>query len=118
MAASSRAASGSAAADPLAPLDDAAVARLDADLAARHEEALGALDAALRGERYRVLLDHLVAASAAELESVLELAMSPQTRAFELAPDGTWHLNSARDPEHPTRHLQNTLLRRIVDRAE
>ncbi|OLB78933.1 MAG: RNA degradosome polyphosphate kinase [Actinobacteria bacterium 13_2_20CM_2_71_6] len=56
--------------------------------------------------------------SAAELESVLELAMSPQTRAFELAPDGTWHLNSARDPEHPTRHLQNTLLRRIVDRAE
>src|SRR5206468_6555373 len=54
-----------AAADPVAPLDGAAIARLDADLAARHEEALGALDATLRGERYRVLLDHLVAASAA-----------------------------------------------------
>ncbi len=53
-----------AAADPLAPLDDAAVARMDADLAARHEEALNTLDLALRGERYRVLLDHLVAAAA------------------------------------------------------
>ncbi|TMM33164.1 MAG: CYTH and CHAD domain-containing protein [Actinobacteria bacterium] len=54
-----------AAADPLAPLDNAAVARMDADLAARHEEALTALDVALRSERYRVLLDHLVAAAAA-----------------------------------------------------
>jgi CHAD domain-containing protein len=54
-----------AAADPLAALDDAALARLDADLAARHEEALNSLDKALRGERYQVLLDHLVAAAAA-----------------------------------------------------
>jgi len=54
-----------AAADPLAALDDAAIARMDADLAARHEDALNALDAALRGERYRVLLDHIVAAAAA-----------------------------------------------------
>ena len=54
-----------AAADPLAPLDNAAVARMDADLAARHEDALTALDVALRSERYRVLLDHLVAAAAA-----------------------------------------------------
>jgi CHAD domain-containing protein len=54
-----------AAADPLAALDDAALARLDADLAARHEDALTALDAALGSERYRVLLDHLVAAAAA-----------------------------------------------------
>jgi CHAD domain-containing protein len=54
-----------AAADPLAGLDDAAVARFDADLAARHEDALGALDEALRTERYRVLLDHLVGAAAA-----------------------------------------------------
>jgi len=54
-----------AAADPLAALDDAALARLDADLAARHEEALNALDAALRTERYLVLLDHLAAAAGA-----------------------------------------------------
>jgi len=54
-----------AAADPLARLDDAAVARMDADLAARHEEALTVLDKALRGDRYRELLDHLVAAAAA-----------------------------------------------------
>jgi CHAD domain-containing protein len=53
-----------AAADPLAPLDDAAVARMDADLTARHEDALSALDDALRGERYLALLDHLVAAAA------------------------------------------------------
>jgi CHAD domain-containing protein len=51
--------------DPLAPLDDAAVARFDADLAARHEDALTELDEALRADRYRILLDHLVAASAA-----------------------------------------------------
>ena len=51
--------------DPLAALDDADVARLDADLAARHEDALIALDAALDGDRYRVLLDHLIAAAAA-----------------------------------------------------
>jgi CHAD domain-containing protein len=54
-----------AAADPLAGLDDAALARFDADLAARHEDALAALDEALRTDRYRVLLDHLVAAAAA-----------------------------------------------------
>jgi CHAD domain-containing protein len=54
-----------AAADPLAPLDDVAVARMDADLAARHEDALTALDVALRSDRYRVLLGHLIAAAAA-----------------------------------------------------
>lgn len=51
--------------DPLAPLDDAAVARIDADLGARHEEALTALDAALRTDRYLSLLDLLVEAAAA-----------------------------------------------------
>ena len=43
-------------ADPLAPLDAAAVARMDADLAARHEEALQAVDEAQRSERYLALL--------------------------------------------------------------
>jgi polyphosphate kinase len=55
--------------------------------------------------------------AAAELEGLLDLAMSPQTRAFELRPDGTW-VHSASDPEHPARDLQSALLRRIVDRAE
>jgi CHAD domain-containing protein len=54
-----------AGADPLAPLDGAAVARIDAELAARHEEALTALDAAMGTDRYVALLDALVAASAA-----------------------------------------------------
>ena len=53
-----------AGADPLAPLDDAAVARIDAELAARHEEALTALDAAMSSERYVALLDTLVGAAA------------------------------------------------------
>ena len=56
--------------------------------------------------------------AAGELESVLELAMSPQTRAFELRPDGTWVLHSNTDPEHQARQLQTAMLRRIVDRAE
>jgi polyphosphate kinase len=55
--------------------------------------------------------------AAAELESVLTLAMSPGTRAFELSPDGTWR-RSAAEPDRPTQHLQNALLRRIVDRTE
>jgi CHAD domain-containing protein len=53
-----------AGADPLAPLDDAAVARIDAELAARYEEAVTELDAAMRGERYVALLELLVAAAA------------------------------------------------------
>jgi CHAD domain-containing protein len=54
-----------AGADPLAPLDDASVARIDADLAARHEDSLTALDKALASDRYLALLDLLVAAAAA-----------------------------------------------------
>jgi CHAD domain-containing protein len=53
-----------AGADPLAPPDDAAVARIDSELAARHEEALTGLDAALRADRYLALLDLLVDAAA------------------------------------------------------
>jgi polyphosphate kinase len=55
--------------------------------------------------------------AATELETVLRLAMSPRTRAFELSPDGTWRRSPA-DPEQPTEHLQDALLRRIVDRTE
>jgi polyphosphate kinase len=56
--------------------------------------------------------------SAAELERVLDLAMSPQTQAFELLPDGTWQQAVPADPDRPARNLQSALLRRIVDRAE
>jgi CHAD domain-containing protein len=52
-----------AAVDPLEPLDEAAVARIDADLAARHEDALHQLDTALRDERYLALLDALLSAA-------------------------------------------------------
>jgi CHAD domain-containing protein/adenylate cyclase class IV len=49
--------------DPVAPLDPAAVARFDADLAARHEDALQALEDVLGSERYATLLDVLVEAA-------------------------------------------------------
>jgi CHAD domain-containing protein len=51
--------------DPLAPLERAAVARLDDELAARHRGALSALDKAMGEERYLALLDRLVDAAAA-----------------------------------------------------
>jgi CHAD domain-containing protein len=51
--------------DPLAPLDDAAVARIDADLAARQDEAVRALDGLLSSERYLDLLERLIVASRA-----------------------------------------------------
>jgi CHAD domain-containing protein len=50
--------------DPLAPLDEAALTRVDAALAERHEQALAALDAALAGERHLGLLERLVEAAA------------------------------------------------------
>jgi CHAD domain-containing protein len=54
-----------AAADPLAPLDEAAVAGIDASLAVRHDEALRALDAALASDRYLALVESLLAAARA-----------------------------------------------------
>src|SRR6185503_10694346 len=50
-------------ADPLAPLDQAAVARIDAELTVRHEEALAALDETLSSPRYIGLLDLLIEAA-------------------------------------------------------
>jgi CHAD domain-containing protein len=52
-----------AGADPLTPLDEVAVARIDADLAVRHEDALQALDKVMCDERYHRLLDVLLDAS-------------------------------------------------------
>ena len=48
--------------DPLVPLDPASVARIDADLAVRHEDALQALDKVMCDERYHRLLDTLLGA--------------------------------------------------------
>ena len=46
--------------DALAPLDPASVARMDADLAVRQEDALAALDKVMCEERYHRLLDLLL----------------------------------------------------------
>lgn len=54
-----------AAADPLVPLFGASVARIDADLAARHEDALAAVDKAMCEPRYHHLLDALLDAARA-----------------------------------------------------
>lgn len=70
------------AADPLPEVDPAAVARIDADLAAREDEARQALEAALDTDRYLVLLDRLV--GAAQRPRVTALAA---TSAREVLPD-------------------------------
>jgi CHAD domain-containing protein len=70
-----------AGADPLAPLDEAAVARIDADLTARHEDALVALDAALASDRYVKLAEALVDATHAP-----RLTPLASSRASEVLP--------------------------------
>jgi CHAD domain-containing protein len=52
-----------ATADPLSPLDEAAVAQIDAALAAREDAALADLDRMLRSSRYLALVEALVAAA-------------------------------------------------------
>ncbi len=51
--------------DPVAPLDQASVAHIDAELAARYEDAMTALDEVLRSPRYHALLDELIEAARA-----------------------------------------------------
>jgi CHAD domain-containing protein len=103
-----------AGADPLVPLDDASVARLDADLAARHEDAMQALDKVMGEERYGRLLDALLAAAteprlsrraADPAETVLPNLVGRPWRTFAFggngvagagqldadSPDQTWH---------------------------
>ncbi|HEX2355722.1 MAG TPA: CYTH and CHAD domain-containing protein [Micromonosporaceae bacterium] len=70
-----------ASSDPLSPPDDAAVARIDADLAARHEDAMVELDGALRGDRYLKLVDALVGAARAP-----KLTSTAQGRARDVLP--------------------------------
>jgi CHAD domain-containing protein len=52
-----------AGADVLVPLDEASVARIDADLAARYEDAMQALDKVMCSERYHRVLDALLEAA-------------------------------------------------------
>ena len=103
-----------AAADRLVPLDEASVARLDADLAARHEDALQALDKVLCQERYHRLLDALLDAAIAPrharraadpADAVLPGIVGRPWRRFafggngiegagqldEAGPDASWH---------------------------
>lgn len=70
-----------ATADPLCPPDEASVARIDADLAARHEDALLALDEGLRSDRYVKLVDNLVAAAAEP-----QLTQLARARAVDVLP--------------------------------
>lgn len=49
--------------DPVAPPDEESVAKIDAELADRHERALAAVDEAMRTPRYHALLDALVDAA-------------------------------------------------------
>jgi CHAD domain-containing protein len=100
--------------DPVVPVDGAAVARIDAVLADRQDEALAALDRALVSDRYLALLDALVdaarsprltALAAASAQEVLPRLVAGPWRAFahgergvdgatdlaQTAPDGQWH---------------------------
>jgi CHAD domain-containing protein len=69
-----------ASADPLAPLDEPSVARIDAELAARHEDALVALDKSLASDRYLSLVDLLL--SAAQSPVLTALARAPATEVL------------------------------------
>jgi len=69
-----------AGADPLAPLDEEAVARIDAALVARHDEALATLDKSLASDRYLSLVDTLLAA--AQRPQLADLAAEPATEVL------------------------------------
>jgi CHAD domain-containing protein len=62
--------------DPLVQLDDASIARIDADLAVRQEDALAALDKVMCEARYHQLLEALLDAAVAPslTEAAQELA--------------------------------------------
>ncbi|WDZ87394.1 CYTH and CHAD domain-containing protein [Micromonospora cathayae] len=101
-------------ADPVDPLDRAAVDRLDAALAARRDAAAAEVDEALRSPRYLALLESLVEAARAPRlttradapakRTLRKLAAKPWRRLAEgtkrhagvpaldpLGPDETWH---------------------------
>jgi polyphosphate kinase len=57
------------------------------------------------------------ASAQADLQRVLNVAMSDDTFAFELRADGGWQPPAA-DPARPRVHLQEALLHQIVDRSD
>jgi CHAD domain-containing protein len=84
-----------AGADPLAPIDGAMVARIDADLARRHEDALTALDAALRTDRYLALLELLL--TAATQPPLTRQARKPASESLPRLVAKPWHRLSTGD---------------------
>jgi CHAD domain-containing protein len=76
------------AADPLVPVDASAVARIDAELAARQGEALDAIETALASDRYRALLDVLV--DAAQRPRLTPLAVAAAAEVLPRLVAGPW----------------------------
>jgi len=68
--------------------------------------------------RVEVLVRVTDAAARTQLRSVLDLAMSPDTRAWELDSEGCWHRDDATRPDgtHPV-DMQAALLTRTVERS-
>ncbi|MFY1690655.1 CHAD domain-containing protein [Plantactinospora sp. WMMB782] len=86
-----------AAADPLAPLDAAAVRRIDAVLVARHEAALAAVDEALGSQRYRDLVEALVDATRAP--QLTDRADAPADKVLPRLVARPWHRLTDGDDE-------------------
>lgn len=78
------------AADPLVPVDAAAVARIDAELAARQVAALDAIEEALRSDRYLALLDTLV--DAAQRPQLTPLAVASAREVLPRLVAGPWRV--------------------------
>jgi CHAD domain-containing protein len=75
--------------DPVDPPDPASVARIDAELAGRHERALADVDEAMRGDRYRELLDRLV--DAARAPRLSARASGPADELLPRLVSRPWH---------------------------
>jgi CHAD domain-containing protein len=74
--------------DPLVPVEASAVARIDAELAARQGEALDAVEAALASDRYVALLDALV--EAAQRPQLTALAVASAREVLPRLVAGPW----------------------------
>jgi CHAD domain-containing protein len=75
--------------DPVSQLDAAAVARIDAELVARHEEALDRLDLAMDSDRYRRLVNTLVLTAAAP--PLTDAALQPAVAILPRLVARQWH---------------------------
>ncbi len=75
--------------DPVSQLDAAAVARIDAELVARHEEALDRLDLAMDSDRYRRLVNTLVLTAAAP--PLTDAALQPAVAVLPGLVARQWH---------------------------